>query len=50
MLQAAVYRKLGQEDAAVELLRRAAQLEPKVEEVYLKPLLKGEAPQPPTAA
>lgn len=41
--QATAHRKLGQADRAAELLRRAAAVEPKVEELYLKPLLAGEA-------
>jgi hypothetical protein len=37
--QATLHRKLGQFEAAVKLLRKAARAEPKVEEAYLKPLL-----------
>lgn len=37
--QATLHRKLGQLDAAVLLLRKAARAEPKVEEAYLQPLL-----------
>jgi YidC/Oxa1 family membrane protein insertase len=38
---ATLEEKLGRRNAAVELLRKAAKLEPKVEEIYLKPLLEG---------
>ena len=34
-----MHRKVGQLEAAVKLLRKAARAEPKVEEAYLKPLL-----------
>jgi hypothetical protein len=37
--QATLHRKLGQFEAAIKLLRKAARAEPKVEEAYLKPLL-----------
>ncbi|KAL4859761.1 ALBINO3-like protein 2 [Chlorella vulgaris] len=37
--QATLHRKLGQLDAAVQLLRKAARAEPKVDEAYLQPLL-----------
>ena len=37
--QATLHRKLGDTDAAVALLRRAAKAEPRVEEAYLTPLL-----------
>lgn len=36
--------KLGRREAAIGLLRMAAKVEPKVEEVYLRPLLAGEGP------
>jgi hypothetical protein len=39
--------KLGRKEEAVALLRRAAEVEPRVEEVYLRPLVgdnKGAAP------
>ena len=45
--QATLHRKLGQLEAAVELLRRAAKAEPKVEQAYLQPLLAEMAGQPP---
>ena len=38
---ATLQEKLGRRAAAVELLRRAAKIEPTVEEVYLNPLLEG---------
>ena len=37
--QATLHRKLGQQEEAVQLLRKAARAEPKVEEAYLQPLL-----------
>ena len=39
MSQATLHQKLGQMDAAIKLLKKAARAEPKVEEAYLKPLL-----------
>ncbi|KAL4523864.1 hypothetical protein Ndes2526B_g08095 [Nannochloris sp. 'desiccata'] len=38
---ATLEEKLGRRSAAVELLRQAAEIEPEVEEIYLKPLLEG---------
>ena len=38
---ATIEEKLGRREAAVELLRKAAKFEPKVEEIYIKPLLEG---------
>ena len=37
--QATLHRKLGQFEAAVKLLRKAARAEPQVEGAYLNPLL-----------
>jgi len=38
---ATLEEKLGRRNAAVKLLKKAAKIEPKVEEIYLKPLLEG---------
>ena len=38
---ATVEQRAGRRDAAIELLRKAAKIEKRVEEVYLKPLLEG---------
>jgi tetratricopeptide (TPR) repeat protein len=40
--QATLYKREGETEAAVELLQEAAKLEPKVWEIYLKPLLEAD--------
>lgn len=40
--QATIAKKLGQRGYAIELLRKASKIEPKIEELYVKPLLEEE--------